>query len=469
MLGNLFLCASSIGSLEFSKVATTCIMQFLDEWINLLSTANEFENQSQSNVYVDCFVSLCGLVVPGLDRSDRGTLDKYFDTTVPLLIVETKLSQSARIAILNVVRSRERWIGQHLANVKSIHSQECSNAFVTNEIQVHPTVIPVSCDNELNNSLIMNPSTNVTNPLQQNRSSRLRSMFDDGVQLSQGSPVNQPAPHNSMPQLSTGSYTKVTEILKSIGLPELIESFRSAKIQDSLLSAEKDELRSVLKDAGIPPGAVLSILRTLEMLDTHKTHPEIQQSSYLQKHLVNMEQNIVPTYSLHSIPLDSHFQEVNVQTQKGLIDGSILSYNSPQGTFKYLPDQYMVQQQLRHQQSISGKSPNSDSALQLRSLQSPSGSKERNPATNLLSEASVHIMTPSQSFLRVNNMQPQQSPQRPYQYSSDQHHSHVYSPVPVIHSNYISRNPSLSECSSQLICAVCGSKTHNSKVCPQKS
>ena len=151
---------------------------------------------------------------------------------------------------------------------------------------------------------------------------------------------------------------------------------------------------------------------------------EIQQSSYLQKHLVNTEQNIVPTYSLHSIPLDSHFQGINVQTQKGLIDGSILSYKSPQGTFKYLPDQYMVQQQLQHQQSISGKSPNSDSALQLRSLQSPSSSMERNPATNLISEPSVHIMTPSQSFLRVNNMLPQQSPQRPYQYSSDQHHSH---------------------------------------------
>ena len=111
---------------------------------------------------------------------------------------------------MNIVRSRERWIGQHLANEKSIHSQECSNAFVTNEIQVHPTVIPVSCDNELNNSLIMNPSTNVTNP---NPSSRLRSMFDDGVQSSQGSSVNQPAPHNSMPQFSTGNYTNTKLML----------------------------------------------------------------------------------------------------------------------------------------------------------------------------------------------------------------------------------------------------------------
>ena len=122
---------------------------------------------------------------------------------------------------MNIVRSRERWIGQHLPNEKSIHSQECSNAFVTNDIQVHPTVIPVSCDNELNNSLIMNPSTNVTNPLQQNPSSRIRSVFDDGVQSSQGSSVNQPALHNSMPQLSTGNYIDIksqsTVLIKFLG------------------------------------------------------------------------------------------------------------------------------------------------------------------------------------------------------------------------------------------------------------
>jgi len=89
------------------------------------------------------------------------------------------------------------------------------------------------------------------------------------------------------------------------------------------------------------------------------TFTDIQQSNHSQKYLASTEQDIAPSYFLHSIRPDSHFQRINMQTQKNLVD------DGPQTMFKYFPDQHIGHQHFQHHQSTANyKIPNSESAVE---------------------------------------------------------------------------------------------------------
>lgn len=240
-LGRLFLSACRSGQQDYCTAVGKVVRHFLNLWSHCQN-----ERELMGLAKAECLAALCECVGPTLDASSRETLDEYFNGAIRNNILSPQLARPAKEVLLELYVKRSHW-GETLPTATPTnqtpvpHFSTEAPPLTENIVQPNP-VAPLRYNGTL-------PQQSVSIPYQSNS----HSAFVQVSPVQAVVPVQAEAPPPSQ-------YAEVERMLQSLECGELLGMFKTAMIRDNVLRYDTEVVRGALKEAGIPAGAVLSII-----------------------------------------------------------------------------------------------------------------------------------------------------------------------------------------------------------------
>ncbi|XP_032230619.2 uncharacterized protein LOC5506343 isoform X2 [Nematostella vectensis] len=203
------------------------INQSLNKWVALDKNLSEAE----LNVRAACLCNLLKVIGPVMEENrgscEESDLRQMFGSTLRDLVLSTELPRSTRERLLDLLLHRASgWCSP--CDESENQAESCSDS--NQDVLVEPEN---SDDGEFANS----EDTSQQNDLIQDKE-------ED--------------------QAGWDPYAQVSTMLEQLKLDDLFPKFRDNCIRDSLLTANKDEFKKTLQEAGFPPGVILEIRMFLD-------------------------------------------------------------------------------------------------------------------------------------------------------------------------------------------------------------